>query len=246
MSVSPIPLLRLLADGEFHSGSDLGAALGISRGAVWHRVRLAQTTGVRILRRRGRGYRLSRPLDLLDAKALAARAAGFASPLRVEVLEQCASTSSELLERAGEGAASGSVVACEHQSAGRGRRGNRWFSAVGGSLAFSLLWRFAQGPGALSGLSLAIAVLAARALEREGIAGVQLKWPNDLVWRGRKLGGILVEVSGEAQGPSAVVIGVGLNVRLDPLERGRIGQPAADLAACGAAVPSRTAVLGAL
>jgi BirA family biotin operon repressor/biotin-[acetyl-CoA-carboxylase] ligase len=246
MAVSPFPLLRLLADGEFHSGRELGAALGLSRGAIWHRVRLAETTGTRVFKVRGRGYKLARPLDLLDARLLAARAARCSPPLSIEVMDECASTSSVLSERAGAGAPDGSVVACEHQAAGRGRRGNVWISPIGGSLAFSLLWRFNQGPAALAGLGLAVAVLAARALERLEISGVQVKWPNDLVCGGRKLGGILVEVSGEALGPSAVVIGVGLNVRLDPGARERIGRPVADLAGCSASVPARTAVLGAL
>jgi len=244
MAVSPFPLLRLLADGEFHSGRALGAALALSRGAIWHRVRLAEKTGVRVFKVRGRGYKLSRPLDLLDRGALATRAAR--SALAVEVLDECASTSSVLLERAAAGAAHGSVLACEHQVAGRGRRGNAWFSAVGGSLAFSLLWRFGRGPAALAGLSLAVAVMVARALEREGIAGVQLKWPNDLVCEGAKLGGILIELSGEAAGPSTVVIGLGLNLSLDARARDRIGQPVTDLATCSRSVPARTALLGAL
>ena len=184
--------------------------------------------------------------DALDTAALASRAARFSTPLSVEVLDECASTSSVLLERAAVGAAHGSVLACEHQSAGRGRRGNPWFSARGGSIAFSLLWRFEARPAALSGLSLAAAVLVARALEREGAAGVRLKWPNDLLHGDAKLGGILVEVSGEARGPSAAVIGVGLNVRLDAEARARIGQPVADLAGCAASVPSRTELLAAL
>jgi BirA family transcriptional regulator, biotin operon repressor / biotin---[acetyl-CoA-carboxylase] ligase len=246
MAVSPLPLLRLLADGEFRSGRELGAALGVSRGAVWHRIRLAEKTGVRVFKVRGRGYRLSRPLDVIDADALAARAARLAPALSIEVLDECPSTSGVLVERAAAGAAHGSVVVCEHQTAGRGRRGNAWFSAIGGSLAFSLLWRFDPGPGALAGLSLAVAVLALRALEREGVAGVQLKWPNDLVCRGRKLGGILVELSGEVSGPSAAVIGIGLNVRLDAGARESIGRPVIDLAACSRSVPSRTALLAAL
>jgi BirA family transcriptional regulator, biotin operon repressor / biotin---[acetyl-CoA-carboxylase] ligase len=186
------------------------------------------------------------PSDPLDAAALAARAARLTPPLTVEVLDECASTSSVLVERAARGGGHGSVVACEHQTSGRGRRGNPWFAARGGSLAFSLLWRFDAGPAALSGLSLAVAVMAARALEREDVAGVQLKWPNDLVHGERKLGGILIEVSGEAAGPSAAVIGVGLNVRLDAGMRERIGQPVADLAECAVRLAPRTDLLAAL
>jgi BirA family biotin operon repressor/biotin-[acetyl-CoA-carboxylase] ligase len=186
------------------------------------------------------------PLDPLDAAALVSRAARLSPPLRVEVLDECASTSSVLLERAARGGGHACVIACEHQTAGRGRRGSAWVSARGGSLAFSLLWRFDAGPAALSGLSLAVAVMAVRALEREGVAGVQVKWPNDLVHADRKLGGILVEASGETAGPSVAVIGLGLNVRLDPETRERVGQPVADLAECAPTLASRTELLAAL
>ncbi|HEX9571093.1 MAG TPA: biotin--[acetyl-CoA-carboxylase] ligase, partial [Burkholderiales bacterium] len=110
----------------------------------------------------------------------------------------------------------------------------------------SLLWRFSRGAGALAGLSLAVAVGAARSLEQLGTRGVRVKWPNDLYCGERKLGGILIEVSGNVSGPSAAVVGVGLNVRLDARMRGRIGRPATDIASHSDAVPSRTALLVAL
>jgi BirA family biotin operon repressor/biotin-[acetyl-CoA-carboxylase] ligase len=109
-----------------------------------------------------------------------------------------------------------------------------------------MLWRFEQGAGTLGGLSLAVAVGAARALERLGVRGVEVKWPNDLFLEGRKLGGILIELSGDIRGPSAAVVGVGINVRLDRPMRGRIGRPATDIASHGGTAPSRTALLGAL
>jgi BirA family biotin operon repressor/biotin-[acetyl-CoA-carboxylase] ligase len=114
---------------------------------------------------------------------------------------------------------------------------------VGEALTFSLLWRSARGAGALSGLTLAVGVALARALESAGADGVALKWPNDVLWRGGKLAGILTELYGDALGPTAVVIGVGINVRLSDATRSRIGQETADLeAACGAA-PDRNRLL---
>ncbi len=121
--------------------------------------------------------------------------------------------------------------------AGRGRRGRGWASVIGGSLTFSLGWRFEQGAGYLSALPLAVGLVLAEALEAEGFADIALKWPNDLLHDGRKLGGILVELSGDALGPSIAVIGVGLNVRLPPLARREIAQPVADLASMA---PGRT------
>ena len=123
-----------------------------------------------------------------------------------------------------------SVLAAEWQTAGRGRRGRAWTGVFGGSLTFSLGWRFEQGAGFLAGLSLAVGVAVARALEAEGFAGVALKWPNDLVHRHLKFGGILIELNGDALGPSTTVIGIGLNVRLPAAARKDIPQPVTDLA----------------
>lgn len=239
-------LLRILADGRFHSGAQLGRSLGVPRAGVRALARSLEELGLRASEVRGRGFRLAENPDLVETDVLAARLKEISPELRLEVLDECPSTNMLLADRAEAGAPHGAVLVCEHQSAGRGRRGNPWVSRVGGSLAFSMLWRFAQGAGALAGLSLAVAVGAARALERLGIRGVEVKWPNDLYLKGRKLGGILIELSGDVCGPSAAVVGVGINVRLNRPMRGRIGSPATDIASQGGSVPSRTALLGAL
>ncbi|MBI4290458.1 MAG: biotin--[acetyl-CoA-carboxylase] ligase [Betaproteobacteria bacterium] len=236
-----LPLLRFLADGEFHSGQALGEAFGLSRAAIWNRVRAIEQAGLRVFKVRGRGYRLAEPLDLIDAHALdqALSDAGIHFP--IELRDECGSTNTELLGRAQLGAPHASVLVCEYQSAGRGRRGSQWQSGIGTGLTFSLLWRFQEGAGSLSGLSLAVGVALARAVASFGFDQVQLKWPNDLLLNGQKLGGILIEVSGDHLGPSAAVIGVGLNLRL-PLELSdRIGRPATGLV--GGGVPSRTLLL---
>ena len=119
-------------------------------------------------------------------------------------------------------------------------------SVVGGSVAFSILWRFTRSTGALSGLGLAVAVGAAEALEKLGVRGVSLKWPNDLLHDGSKLGGILIETTGDAAGQATAVVGVGVNVRLGTEARERIGQPVTDLAASGPGTLSRPAVLAEL
>jgi len=238
------PLLRLLADGSFHSGEQLGVALGLSRAAVWHAVRAIETQGLALHKLRGRGYRLATPPDLLVA-ADVLRAAAVTSPqLRLEVLDSCASTNTLLMERARAGAAHASAIACELQLAGRGRLGRSWQSGLGGSLTFSLLWRFEGGAAGLAGLSLAVGVAVARALERAGIAGVQLKWPNDILHGDKKLAGILIETSGEANGPGAAVIGIGVNTRLDAAVRDAIDQPVTDVASLVAPAPSRSLLLG--
>jgi BirA family biotin operon repressor/biotin-[acetyl-CoA-carboxylase] ligase len=239
-------VLRFLADGEFHSGEDLAHALGISRGSVWHAIRELETLGLDIYKVRGRGYRVSRPVSLLDASKIRSHLGPLAPCFPLELGASVDSTSTRLLELAARGAASGTVVAAEWQSGGRGRFARPWHASVGGGLLFSLLWRFERGAGGLSGLSLAGGVAVARGLEALGASGVALKWPNDLLWSGRKVAGILIELQGDALGPTAAVIGVGVNVHLSEADRARIGGPAADLeTACGAA-PDRNVALARL
>lgn len=165
----------------------------------------------------------------------------------LHVIETTASTNSDLLRDAAR-LPSGSVLVAEHQTAGRGRRGRTWIAPTGGSLTFSLLWKFRCNLAKLSGLSLAIGVGAARALEQCGVTGVHLKWPNDLLARRSgdwcKLGGILVEVTGESAGTVGAVIGIGLNLDLGQAAAG-IDQPVTDLRCLGG-VTSRNVVLAAL
>jgi len=145
--------------------------------------------------------------------AITAKLGVAARRFDIDVLACCDSTNAVLLSRAEAGAPSGTVVITDEQTAGRGRRGRTWFASPGDSLTFSLLWRFAPGT-APAGLSLAIGVAVARALQRTGAGGqlTKLKWPNDILQDGRKLGGILVELVPGA--PHAAVIGIGINLRL--------------------------------
>ena len=238
-------LLRLLSDASFHSGAALARELGASPAAVQLALRELERLGLKLVRVRGRGYRLAEPYDCLDAAAVRAGLGLHAREFHIELLDACASTNTLLLERARAGAPSGSVIACELQSAGRGRRGNSWQSGLGGSLTFSLLWRFAHGAAGLSGLSLAAGVAVARALASLGVGDVQLKWPNDLLHAGRKLGGILIELHGDGSGSTAAVIGIGLNVRLRTTLRDAIAQAVTDVASISKQVPQRNRLLAA-
>lgn len=172
--------------------------------------------------------------------------AALAAPARfsLEILDSCVSSNTLLLERAQRGAPSGSVVACERQTAGRGRRGRAWLSAPGASLTFSLLWRLAEGTPPV-GLSLASGVAVARALEGLGAAGIGLKWPNDILFEEAKLGGILVETL-RAEDGHAAVIGIGLNLRLPPDIAAAVAAPAAALEAALPVLPSPSRLLAAL
>lgn len=151
------------------------------------------------------------PAAPLDIAAIAAALGGLACRFDVDVLAECASTNAELMRRAEAGAPSGTVLAAERQTAGRGRMGRAWFAAPGASLTFSLLWRFPPGTQP-HGLSLAVGVALAEALADMGMGDVTLKWPNDLLRAGRKLAGVLIEM---LPGTTHVaVIGVGINMRL--------------------------------
>jgi BirA family biotin operon repressor/biotin-[acetyl-CoA-carboxylase] ligase len=143
--------------------------------------------------------------------------------------KQVDSTSSEWLKRASRHDIHGQALLAEWQSAGRGRHGNPWLSLPEGSLTFSLGWRFATGGGFLGGLPLAVSVAVVRALSLEGFSDIALKWPNDLVHHYQKLGGILVELSGDALGPTQAVIGIGLNISLPRDSRSEISQAVTDL-----------------
>jgi len=229
-------LLRQLADGDFHSGEELAAKVGLTRARVSQVLKDAEAAGLAMERIKGRGYRLLEAPDFLDPLAIKASLAAFdagrgiTAPITLEIVDEIDSTSTELMRRVGRRDVHGVALAAEWQTAGRGRRGRVWTAIVGGSLLFSLGWRFEQGAGFLAGLSLAVGVAVARALEAEGFNGIALKWPNDLIHRHLKLGGILIELNGDALGPSTTVIGIGLNVRLPAAARKDIAQPVTDLA----------------
>jgi BirA family biotin operon repressor/biotin-[acetyl-CoA-carboxylase] ligase len=248
-------LLRQLSDGAFHSGEDLAETVGLTRARVSQLLKEAETSGLALERIRGRGYRLLATPDFLSADLVRAALSDNvrknpAIPLvSIEVVDEIASTSTELLRRMQRKDIHASVLAAEWQTAGRGRRGRKWTAVAGGSLTFSLGWRFEQGAGFLAGLSLAVGVAVIRALEAEGLPGVELKWPNDLIHRHLKVGGILVELNGDALGPSTVVVGVGLNVRLPTAAKRDIDQPVSDLTAVagrGAAPIDRNRLLARL
>lgn len=214
--------MKQLADGRWHSGEALAEAAGVSRAAVWKQLQKARDMGLDVQSVRGRGYRLSAPFQPLDAQAIAKCASAGRPSLKVEVLSETESTNKQLMASAD---TTPRVLFAEYQSGGRGRRGRQWVSPYGSNLCLSLLWIYPDMPANLGALSLAIGVAVARVLSDRGCDGVGLKWPNDLVWKGRKLGGILIEHQSETDGSSRVVVGLGLNVFMHE-SRGRpIDQP---------------------
>ena len=234
-------MLAALAAGGALSGLELGARLGLSRAAVWKQVARLRDLGLEVDARSGAGYRLATPFDRLDGAAIhAALPPSLRARMAVPTLRwQVDSTSSELMRQAVAGAPDLSCCLAEVQSAGRGRRGRTWRMPLGAGLALSVLKRFDRGIAALAGLSLVTGIAACEALADAGVAGVGLKWPNDLVAADAKLGGILVELGGDALGPCQAVIGVGLNLRLADAVVAAIDQPCTDLARLAGARPAR-------
>jgi len=219
-------LLHLLADGAFHSGTDLGKRLGVTRAAVNKGVQQWAERGLDIHRVSGRGYRLGEPFVPLAADLIREQLAAVGLDLPVEVLTETDSTSQHLLRAASDGPR---ICLAEAQSAGRGRRGRAWVTTPFHNILLSLRWYFDQGPAALTGLGLAAGVAVLRALETLGVPGLGLKWPNDVLLDGRKLAGLLIDVRGEVEGPALVVLGLGLNVCLAARDAARIDQPWASL-----------------
>jgi len=224
-------LLSVLADGQFHSGTALGDQLGISRAAVNKAVQGLVGRGLEIHSVSGKGYRWVSPSGLLNREVIGNRLREMTAKNMPEIIvaDEMDSTSSYLLERMAQGLFAPEVCLTEHQTGGRGRRGRQWFSSPYQNITMSISWRYQTGPSQLSGLSIAAGVAIVRALQSLGVEGVELKWPNDVLYNGRKLAGILVDLRGEVDGPTHIVVGVGLNVRLHAEISGSIDQAWTDL-----------------
>jgi BirA family transcriptional regulator, biotin operon repressor / biotin---[acetyl-CoA-carboxylase] ligase len=246
--MQPQQILAALAHGEALSGSRLAAEAGLTRAAIWKQIEALRHRGVPIESAGAAGYRLPWPIQMLDESSIR-QTLPHALARRLGALDlywEIDSTSSEL-QRRGSSAPDFSIVMAETQTAGRGRRGRSWLSPPGLNLYISCLKRFDAGFAALSGLSLATGVIVLRALHAMGLSGARLKWPNDVLAESGKLAGILVELSGEYQGPCAAIVGIGLNLRLTPALCEQAAQPVCDLASlAGGTPPDRNHMAAAL
>jgi BirA family biotin operon repressor/biotin-[acetyl-CoA-carboxylase] ligase len=239
-------VLRRLGDGGFHSGTLLARELDVSRSAISLAMKNVAHLGVRVYRIRGRGYCLETPIEFIDPARVLDLLGVSREKVRLEILGHADSTSTLLGERVARGAPGGLCILAEHQSAGRGRLGRIWHSGLGGALTFSLLWRFGRGASQLAGLSLAVSLAAIRSLRECGVSSATVKWPNDVLVNFRKLAGILIETQGDMLGPSAAVIGVGVNYRLDEEVKDRIDQAVVDIASLADEPVSRNVLFASL
>ncbi|MEB7559411.1 bifunctional biotin--[acetyl-CoA-carboxylase] ligase/biotin operon repressor BirA [Kluyvera cryocrescens] len=215
----PLTLISLLADGDFHSGEQLGEQLGMSRAAINKHMQTLRDWGVDVFTVPGKGYCLPEPIQLLDVE----RIRHAVKHGNVAVLPVIDSTNQYLLDRMSE-LQSGDACVAEYQQAGRGRRGRKWFSPFGANLYLSMFWRLEQGPAAAIGLSLVIGIVMAEVLQSLGADKVRVKWPNDLYLNDRKLAGILVELTGKTGDAAQIVIGAGINLVMRRAENDVINQ----------------------
>lgn len=215
----PLTLISILADGEFHSGEQLGEQLGMSRAAINKHIQTLRDWGVDVFTVPGKGYSLPEPIHLLDEKKISQQIEHG----RVTVLPVIDSTNQYLLDRLDE-LASGDACVAEYQQAGRGRRGRKWFSPFGANLYLSMYWRLEQGPAAAIGLSLVIGIVIAEVLQQLGAEQVRVKWPNDIYLQDRKLSGILVELTGKTGDAAQIVSGAGINLVMRRVESDVVNQ----------------------
>lgn len=218
-------LISILSDGEFHSGSEIGAMLNVSRTAVWKALAHVQDYGLEVESIKGKGYRLQESVDLLDESEIRNAISSQPSDLySLSVHMSLDSTNQYVLDNEDQSAAYQFVLS-ERQVSGRGRRGRSWVSPFGQNIYMSAGFDVQGGVEALSGLSLVVGVAAVRAIKSCSTADVKLKWPNDVWLDGKKLAGILVELRGEATTAWRVVAGIGVNVDMTQKASEDIDQP---------------------
>jgi BirA family biotin operon repressor/biotin-[acetyl-CoA-carboxylase] ligase len=223
-------MLTTLADGELHSGQEIANKLGVSRTAVWKHLQKLEAAGIALETVKGKGYRIAGGLELLDADKIQQLLPAHSRALltRLDVLASATSTNDQVMSQARQ-SGSGHVCLAEQQTAGRGRRGRQWISPFGKNIYLSAGWEYEGGAAVLEGLSLAVGVAIVKAFSAAGISGVQLKWPNDVLWQGKKLAGVLLEMSGDASGRCYVVVGIGINVEMSEQDAKDISQTWVDL-----------------
>ena len=235
-------LLAALADGQFHSGQSLADIAGISRSAIWKHLKVIEQQGITIEAVSGKGYCLQTPVQLLDEKIILSwlPATAAQSLQKLEILFETSSTNQYLLDKLSANTSiHAHTVLAEFQIAGRGRGQNQWISAPASSLCLSLGWRFNSMPADLTALPLATGVVIAECLQQRGYSMAGLKWPNDIVVKNAKLGGILIESRSQIAGTCDIVLGIGINIDLPQSLRQGIDKEVTDLRSLKSELPDR-------
>lgn len=206
-------ILKLLRDTkEYVSGQELCEKFGVSRTAVWKAVGQLKKEGYGIEAVQNKGYRLVSVPDVLSREEIISCMKTKRMGRNVVYLERTGSTNQDAKRLAEEGAQDGTLVVTDCQETGKGRRGRGWVSPPGINIYFTLLLRPQFQPDKASMLTLVMALSVAQAIERRTGYTPGIKWPNDIVMDGKKVCGILTEMTLEEEYIQSVVIGVGINV----------------------------------
>ncbi|QMT60794.1 biotin--[acetyl-CoA-carboxylase] ligase [Legionella sp. PC997] len=213
---SQLNLLQLLGDGNCHSGSELGATIGITRSAIWKQINQLIAAGIPIKRIRHQGYQLTSPLLLLNKEQIMEHLElqKKMPPYNVHVVTSIDSTNRYLKDLPPTNTVD--ICCAEIQTQGRGRFGRHWHSPFGENIYCSSRWNLNYDLTKLSGLSLVTSLAIAATLNELDISSnIKIKWPNDILWFHKKLCGSLIEILAESNGSIQVIIGIGLNVNTD-------------------------------
>ncbi len=243
------PLLQILRDGNYHSGTALGHKLGLTRSAIWEILKKIKKYGIDIEAKTNLGYRIPHGLELLDKNSIAKYSKNTCAfdASKILVFDELTSTNSYLAELIKTGKSGKYACFAEHQTAGRGRLGRTWLSPFAQNIYLSLSWQFSREPHELSGLGLAAAIAIIDALKNYGIkSGLSVKWPNDVLWEKQKLAGILIDLFGETHHVYNTIIGVGLNVNMTKKTGKKIDQPWCDIEKITNSIPQRNKLAGLL
>tara|TARA_Y100001934_G_scaffold189847_1_gene223798 strand:- start:5525 stop:6499 length:975 start_codon:yes stop_codon:yes gene_type:complete len=212
-------ILKSLRESETVSGSDLAEQAGVSRAAIWARIKALRLVGYEIDANPHQGYRLTAAPDGLHADDLLARLKPVKTIGReIRVFNKTASTNDIVEKIARDGAPEGVVVFAETQTRGRGRMGRRWVSPAKKGLWFSILLRPNLRTESATQITVSTATALARAISSVIDRKVEIKWPNDLLIDGKKIAGILTEMSAELDGIKYLVVGIGVDVNLSASE----------------------------
>lgn len=208
-------ILKELRKSDTMSGADLAEHAGVSRAAVWARIEELRALGYEIQATPHHGYSLVSTPDALHADDLLARLKDTRIVGRdVRVFKETNSTNDVIEKLARDGAKEGVVVYAESQSKGRGRMGRKWVSPANKGLWFSVLLRPQMRPQAVTQITVAAATALSRAIRQTSGVSLQVKWPNDILIDGRKVGGILTEMNAEVDQVKYVILGIGVDVNL--------------------------------
>ncbi len=231
--------------GDYVSGQALCEQFGVSRTAVWKVIRQLQEDGFEIEAVRNRGYRLVSGGDVYTQASLESALHTRWLGKNLMFLDEVDSTNTQVRRLAEQGAPEGTLVVAEQQNAGKGRRGRGWIGPKGSGVWMSFLLRPDFAPGAASMLTLVAAMAVSDGIREVTGLACGIKWPNDIVYDGKKICGILTEMSSEMESIQYVIVGIGINVAIREFPE-ELRDKATSLALCTDAVIERTGLVDAV